>query len=170
MKIVKMVDPDTGKQIWCKVDENGNIIEKNVSPPTDELTEEGKQKQKNEEINALKLELENIKKISVMEMEGLKEANKGLMEMLKSIQDNMSKVPDKKDDEQEKEKIIYATSPEDQKIMQNLIQKQQDFDNYKAQIENEKYINAQIQAKPWVKEAEWMRTRDSLMKQLKSQE
>lgn len=39
MKKKKIIDPETGKEIWVLVDEAGNIIEKNVSAPEDVLTE-----------------------------------------------------------------------------------------------------------------------------------
>ena len=33
----KIIDPNTGKEIWVLVDENGNILESNVEPPESEI-------------------------------------------------------------------------------------------------------------------------------------
>ena len=46
----KIIDPVTGKEIWVIVDENGTIIESNVTPPEDVLDNEAKKKLKEQEI------------------------------------------------------------------------------------------------------------------------
>ena len=50
----KIIDPVTGKEIWVIVDENGTIIESNVTPPEDVLDDEAKKKLKDQEVERLK--------------------------------------------------------------------------------------------------------------------
>ena len=72
MKKKKIIDPETGKEIWVLVDEAGNIIEKNVSAPEDVLTEAQKKELELEKQKDEKEKLEVFQQTTLTEVESLK--------------------------------------------------------------------------------------------------
>src|SRR5574344_1903599 len=81
----KIIDPVTNKEIWVIVDENGTIIESNVTPPENVLDDEAKKKLKDQEVERLKAELDTVKRAYVMDTADLKKNMDSLAEMVAKL-------------------------------------------------------------------------------------
>ena len=122
----KIIDPATGKEIWVIVDENGTIIESNVTPPEDVLDNEAKKKLKEQEIERLKAELDTVKKAYVMDTEDLKKNMENLAAMVAKLTEanSVAKINQEANNVlNPQEKIVYIENPETAAINKNLIDK-----------------------------------------------
>ena len=153
MEKKKIIDPVTGKEIWVIVDENGTIIESNVTPPEDVLDNEAKKKLKEQEIERLKAELDTVKKAYVMDTEDLKKNMENLAAMVAKLTEanSVAKINQEANNVlNPQEKIVYVENPETAAINKNLIDKVTQLSKFKEEAEHEKFINAQLKAKPYL--------------------
>lgn len=164
MKKKKIIDPETGKEIWILVDEAGNIIEKNVSAPEDMLTEAQKKELELEKQKDEKEKLEVFQQTTLTEVESLKSTIATMSESMAKMMQLLAegKLPTVKPEEgapvagetqaQAQEKVVYVADPQTEQQNKILAQKVKEFDEYKALQANKEFISAQINAKPFMKE------------------
>lgn len=162
MKKKKIIDPETGKEIWVLVDEAGNIIEKNVSAPEDVLTEAQKKELELEKQKDEKEKLEVFQQTTLTEVESLKSTIATMSESMAKMMQFLAegKLPTVKPEEgtqvageaQAQEKVVYVADPQTEQQNKILAQKVKEFDEYKALQANKEFISAQINAKPFMKE------------------
>lgn len=152
MKKIKIVDPDTGKEIWVLVDENGNIIEKNVPAPEDTLTEEQKKILRKEKEKERLEKLETANQATLAELSKMQESFMSMSKMMEQLL-NMNNKKDGENEEIEKKKepdVVYVPDPSIEQQNKVLAQKAKEFDEYKKLQENKEFIQAQTKAKPFM--------------------
>lgn len=150
----KIIDPETGKEIWVLVDAEGNIVEKNVAPPEGELTDEQKKIAKENEAAKIKEELDSLKKLYAINAEETASNMKSLMDLVKKLTEEKNTNEDKKraEDLLKEEKIVYMENPETSQINKALLEKVSILQKAKEESDHEKFIQAQLKAKPYMAE------------------
>lgn len=154
----KIIDPSTGKEIWVLVDENGNILESNVEPPESEIDNAKKTLDSNT-ISLLEQKIANMEKANSMEISTIKEQNEKLLNLITQLtqQQQQASPPDTN--------IIPPQSnvnPEKQELSKqeadailrekNLLNKIELLEKANKMSEDKEWINAQVQAKPYMKD------------------
>ena len=152
----KIIDPETGKEIWVLVDTEGNIIEKNVSPPEETLTEAQKKELELEKQKADKEKFEIFQQTTLTEVSTLKETINTLSDTMNKLMQAIAKpqdsnTPPSEQPQEPVEKIVYVTDPTTEQANKVLAQKAKEFDEYKMLQQNKDFIKAQIEAKPFMK-------------------
>lgn len=152
----KIIDPETGKEIWVLVDTEGNIIEKNVSAPEETLTDAQKKELELEKQKADKEKFEIFQQTTLTEVSTLKETINTLSDTMNKLMQAIAKpqdsnTPPSEQPQEPVEKIVYVTDPTTEQANKVLAQKAKEFDEYKMLQQNKDFIKAQIEAKPFMK-------------------
>lgn len=152
----KIIDPETGKEIWVLVDTEGNIIEKNVSAPEETLTEAQKKELELEKQKADKEKFEIFQQTTLTEVSTLKETINTLSDTMNKLMQSIAKpqdsnTPPSEQPQEPVEKIVYVTDPATEQANKVLAQKAKEFEEYKMLQQNKDFIKAQIEAKPFMK-------------------
>lgn len=154
----KIIDPSTGKEIWVLVDENGNILESNVEPPESEIDNAKKTLDANT-ISLLEQKIANMEKANSMEISTIKEQNEKLLNLITQLTQKQQQVPPPDTN------IIPPqpnANPEKQELSKqeadailrekNLLNKIELLEKANKMSEDREWINAQVQAKPYMKD------------------
>lgn len=153
----KIIDPETGKEIWVLVDAEGNIIEKNVPAPEETLTEAQRKELELEKQKAEKEKFEVFQQTTLTEVNTLKETINTLSETMAKLMQTITVQQKTQDQNQEtstepQEKIVYVTDPNMEQANKVLAQKAKEFEEYKQMQQNKDFIKSQIEAKPFMKD------------------
>ena len=154
----KIIDPNTGKEIWVLVDENGNILESNVEPPESEIDNAKKTLDSNT-ISLLEQKIANMEKANSMEISTIKEQNEKLLNLITQLtQQQQALPPDATIIQQPQQNAI----PERQELSRqdadailrekNLLSKIELLEKANKMSEDREWIGAQVQAKPYMKD------------------
>ena len=153
----KIIDPNTGKEIWVLVDENGNILESNVEPPESEIDNARKTLDSNT-ISLLEQKIANMEKANSMEISTIKEQNEKLLNLITQLtQQQQVSPPDATIIQQQQN-----ATPEKQELSRqdadailrekNLLSKIELLEKANKMSEDREWIGAQVQAKPYMKD------------------
>ena len=154
----KIIDPSTGKEIWVLVDENGNILESNVEPPESEIDNAKKTLDSNT-ISLLEQKIANMEKANSMEISTIKEQNEKLLNLITQLTQQQQQVsppdtniiPPQPNANPEKQEL----SKQDADAIlreKNLLNKIELLEKANKMSEDRDWINAQVQAKPYMKD------------------
>lgn len=156
----KIVDPSTGKEIWVLVDENGNILESNVEPPEEEIDNAKKTLDSNT-ISLLEQKIANMEKANSMEISAIKEQNEKLLNLITQLTQQQHVSPPDATIIQQQQSQQNA-KPEKQELTKqeadailrekNLLSKIELLEKANKMAEDKEWINAQVQAKPYMKD------------------
>ena len=156
MEKKKIIDPETGKEIWVLVDAEGNIIEKNVPAPEETLTEAQRKELELERQKAEKEKFEVFQQTTLTEVNTLKETINTLSETMAKLMQTITAPQKTQDQNQEptepQEKIVYVADPNMEQANKVLAQKAKEFEEYKQMQQNKDFIKSQIEAKPFMKD------------------
>lgn len=154
----KIIDPSTGKEIWVLVDENGNILESNVEPPESEIDNAKKTLDSNT-ISLLEQKIANMEKANSMEISTIKEQNEKLLNLITQLTQQQQQVsppdtniiPPQSNVNPEKQEL---SKQEADAILRekNLLNKIELLEKANKMSEDRDWINAQVQAKPYMKD------------------
>ena len=154
----KIIDPNTGKEIWVLVDENGNILESNVEPPESEIDNAKKTLDSNT-ISLLEQKIANMEKANSMEISTIKEQNEKLLNLITQLtqQQQQATPPDatiiQSQSNAKPEKIELSTQDADAILREkNLLSKIELLEKANKMSEDREWIGAQVQAKPYMKD------------------
>lgn len=156
----KIIDPNTGKEIWVLVDENGNILESNVEPPESEIDNAKKTLDSNT-ISLLEQKIANMEKANSMEISTIKEQNEKLLNLITQLtqQQQQASPPDATIIQQQSqsnakpEKTELSKQDADAILREkNLLNKIELLEKANKMSEDKEWINAQVQAKPYMKD------------------
>lgn len=152
----KIIDPETGKEIWVLVDAEGNIVEKNVPAPEETLTEAQRKELELERQKAEKEKFEVFQQTTLTEVNTLKETINTLSETMAKLMQTITAPQKTQDQNQEptetQEKIVYVADPNMEQANKVLAQKAKEFEEYKQMQQNKDFIKSQIEAKPFMKD------------------
>ena len=154
----KIIDPSTGKEIWVLVDENGNILESNVEPPESEIDNAKKTLDSNT-ISLLEQKIANMEKANSMEISTIKEQNEKLLNLITQLTQQQQQglppdaniIPPQQNVNPEKQEL----SKQDADAIlreKNLLNKIELLEKANKMSEDRDWINAQVQAKPYMKD------------------
>lgn len=153
----KIIDPNTGKEIWVLVDENGNILESNVEPPESEIDNAKKTLDSNT-ISLLEQKIANMEKANSMEISTIKEQNEKLLNLITQLTQQQQQVtpPDATIIQQpnaKPEKTELSKHDADAILREkNLLSKIELLEKANKMSEDREWIGAQVQAKPYMKD------------------
>ena len=153
----KIIDPNTGKEIWVLVDENGNILESNVEPPESEIDNAKKTLDSNT-ISLLEQKIANMEKANSMEISTIKEQNEKLLNLITQLTQQQQQVtpPDSTIIQQpnaKPEKTELSKHDADAILREkNLLSKIELLEKANKMSEDREWIGAQVQAKPYMKD------------------
>lgn len=154
----KIIDPNTGKEIWVLVDENGNILESNVEPPEAEIDNAKKTLDSNT-ISLLEQKIANMEKANSMEISAIKEQNEKLLNLITQLTQQQQKVspPDatiiQSQSNAKPEKTELSKQDADAILREkNLLSKIELLEKANKMSEDREWIGAQVQAKPYMKD------------------
>ena len=153
----KIIDPNTGKEIWVLVDENGNILESNVEPPESEIDNAKKTLDSNT-ISLLEQKIANMEKANSMEISTIKEQNEKLLNLITQLTQQQQQVtpPDATIIQQpnaKPEKTELSKHDADAILREkNLLSKIELLEKANKMSEDREWIGAQVQSKPYMKD------------------
>ena len=153
----KIIDPNTGKEIWVLVDENGNILESNVEPPESEIDNAKKTLDSNT-ISLLEQKIANMEKANSIEISTIKEQNEKLLNLITQLTQQQQQVtpPDATIIQQpnaKPEKTELSKHDADAILREkNLLSKIELLEKANKMSEDREWIGAQVQSKPYMKD------------------
>lgn len=153
----KIIDPNTGKEIWVLVDENGNILESNVEPPESEIDNAKKTLDSNT-VSLLEQKIANMEKANSMEISAIKEQNEKLLNLITQFtQQQQVSPPDatiiQPQSNAKPEKTELSKQDADAILREkNLLSKIELLEKANKMSEDREWIGAQVQAKPYMKD------------------
>ena len=153
----KIIDPNTGKEIWVLVDENGNILESNVEPPESEIDNAKKTLDSNT-VSLLEQKIANMEKTNSIEISTIKEQNEKLLNLITQLTQQQQQVtpPDATIIQQpnaKPEKTELSKQDADAILREkNLLSKIELLEKANKMSEDREWIGAQVQSKPYMKD------------------
>ena len=155
----KIIDPNTGKEIWVLVDENGNILESNVEPPESEIDNAKKTLDSNT-ISLLEQKIANMEKANSMEISTIKEQNEKLLNLITQLTQQQQVTPpdatiiqQQSQSNAKPEKTELSKQEADAILREkNLLNKIELLEKASKMSEDREWIGAQVQAKPYMKD------------------
>ena len=154
----KIIEPNTGKEIWVLVDENGNILESNVEPPESEIDNAKKTLDSNT-ISLLEQKIANMEKANSMEISTIKEQNEKLLNLITQLTQQQQVPPTdatiiQQPQQNAKPEKTELSKQEADAILRekNLLSKIELLEKANKMSEDREWIGAQVQAKPYMKD------------------